>query len=143
MAMNYTNPTDKELYQLLVVTKTIAIVGASSNADRTSHNIMKRLQSAGYRVIPVNPNEKEILGEKCYATLSEIPEKIDMVNVFRKAETTVPIAHEAVKIAAKSMWLQLGIINEETAIIAKKGGLTMIMDSCIAVMHAILKVPNK
>ena len=103
---------------------------------------MKKLQSVGYKVIPVNPNETEILGEKCYATLSDIPVKVDMVNVFRRAETTAPIAHEAVKIGAKSLWLQLGIVNEETAVIAKQGGLIMVMDACIAVMHAILKVPN-
>jgi len=141
--MQHVNPSDKEIYELLVNTKTIAMVGASSNPERTSHGIMKKLQSVGYRVIPVNPNETEILGEKCYDTLQDIPVKIDLVNVFRKAETTVPIASEAINIHAKSLWLQLGIINEETAAIAKQGGLIMIMDSCIAVMHAILKVPNK
>jgi predicted CoA-binding protein len=83
------------------------------------------------------------LGEKCYASLSDIPVKVDLVNVFRKAESTAPIAHEAVKIKATYLWLQLGIVNEETAIIAKQGGVTVVMDSCIAVMHAILKVPNK
>ncbi|HTA62537.1 MAG TPA: CoA-binding protein [Bacteroidia bacterium] len=141
--MQHVNPSDKEIYELLVNTKTIAMVGASSNPERTSHGIMKKLQSVGYRVIPVNPNETEILGEKCYDTLQDIPVKIDLVNVFRKAETTVPIASEAINIHAKSLWLQLGVINEETAAIAKQGGLIMIMDSCIAVMHAILKVPNK
>jgi predicted CoA-binding protein len=141
--MQYINPSDKEIYELLVNTKTIAMIGASSNPERTSHGIMKKLQSVGYRVIPVNPSETEILGEKCYDTLQDIPVKIDLVNVFRKAETTVPIASEAINIHAKSLWLQLGIINEETAAIAKQGGLIMIMDSCIAVMHAILKVPNK
>lgn len=141
--MQHINPSDKEIYELLVNTKTIAMIGASSNPERTSHGIMKKLQSVGYRVIPVNPNETEILGEKCYASLKNIPVKIDLVNVFRKAETTVPIANEAVNIHAKALWLQLGIINEETAAIAKKGGLLVVMDACIAVMHAILKVPNK
>ena len=141
--MQHINPTDKEIYQLLVDTKTIAMIGASANPEKTSHGIMHKLQSVGYRVIPVNPNETEILGEKCYASLSAIPVKVDLVNVFRKAETTAPIAHEAVKIKAKYLWLQLGIINEETAIIAKQGGVTVVMDACIAVMHAILKVPNK
>jgi len=141
--MSHTNPSDKEIYELLVSTKTIAMVGASSSPDRTSHGIMKKLQSTGYKVIPVNPNETEVLGEKCYASLSDIPVKVDLVNVFRRAETTAPIAHEAVKIQAKALWLQLGIVNEETAVIAKQGGLIMVMDSCIAVMHAILKVPNK
>jgi len=141
--VNHINPTDKEIYELLVNTKTIAMVGASANPERTSYGIMKKLQSVGYKVIPVNPNETEILGSTCYASLSDIPGNIDMVNVFRRAETTEPIAHEAVKIKAKSLWLQLGIVNEETAIMAKQGGLIMVMDSCIAVMHAILKVPNK
>ena len=141
--MRHINPSDKEIYELLVNTKTIAMIGASSNPERTSHGIMKKLQSVGYRVIPVNPNEAEILGEKCYASLKDIPFQIDLVNVFRKAETTVPIASEAINIHTKALWLQLGIINEETAAIAKQGGLTVVMDSCIAVMHAILKVPNK
>ena len=140
--MNHTNPTDKEIFEILSHAKTIAMVGASANPEKTSHGIMKKLQSVGYRVIPVNPNEKEVLGEKCYASLLDIPEKIDIVNVFRRPETTVPIAEEAVKIKAKVLWLQLGIINEETAAIAKQGGLTVIMDTCIAVMHAILKVPD-
>ncbi|HXD91794.1 MAG TPA: CoA-binding protein [Bacteroidia bacterium] len=141
--MQHINPSDKEIYELLVNTKTIAMIGASANPEKTSHGIMKKLQSVGYRVIPVNPNETEILGEKCYASLQDIPVKIDLVNVFRKAETTVPIASEAINIHAKALWLQLGIVNEETAAIAKKGGLIVVMDACIAVMHAILKVPNK
>lgn len=141
--MQHINPSDKEMYELLVNTKTIAMVGASSNPEKTSHGIMKKLQSVGYKVIPVNPNEAAILGEKCYPSLTDIPVPVDLVNVFRKAETTVPLATEAINIHAKAIWLQLGIINEETASIAKRGGLTVIMDSCIAVMHAILKVPNK
>ncbi len=141
--MQHINPTDKEIYQLLVDTKTIAMIGASANPEKTSHGIMQKLQSVGYRVIPVNPGEIEILGEKCYASLQDIPVKIDLVNVFRKAETTLPIATEAINIHAKALWLQLGIINEETAATAKQGGLTVVMDACIAVMHAILKVPNK
>ena len=141
--MQHINPSDKVVFNLLVNTKTIAMVGASSNPEKTSHGIMKKLQSVGYRVIPVNPNEKEILGEACYASLLDIPEQIDIVDVFRKAETTVSIAEEAVKIKAKALWLQSGIINEETAAIAKQGGLLMIMDECIAVMHAVLKVPSR
>src|SRR5580698_4423302 len=138
--MQHINPRDEEVFNLLVNAKTIAMVGASSNPEKTSHGIMKKLQSVGYRVIPVNPNEKEVLGEKCYASLLDISEQIDIVDVFRKAETTVPIAEEAIKIKAKALWLQSGIINEETAAIAKQGGLLMIMDECIAVMHAVLKV---
>ena len=141
--MQHINPGNKELYELLDTAKTIAMIGASSNPEKTSHGIMKKLQAVGYRVIPVNPNETEILGEKCYASLLDIPIQIDIVDVFRKAETTVPIAEEAVKIKAKALWLQSGIVNEETATIAKKGGLIVIMDECIAVMHTILKIPNR
>ena len=140
--MNHINPSDEEIYKILSEAKTIAMVGASNNPEKTSHGIMKKLQSVGYRVIPVNPNETEVLGEKCYASLLDIPERIDIVDVFRRAETTTPLAREAVQINAKVFWLQLGIINEEAAEIAKQGGLTVVMDACIAVMHAILKVPD-
>ncbi len=140
--MNHINPSDQEIYEILVNAKIIAMVGASGNPEKTSHGIMKKLQSVGYRVIPVNPNEQEVLGEKCYASLLDIPEKIDIVNVFRRPEITEPIANEAIQIKAKVLWLQLGIINVETARIAKQGGITVVMDACIAVMHAILKVPD-
>ena len=140
--MQHTNPTNEELFELLSKAKTIAMIGASSNPEKTSHGIMKKLQSVGYRVIPINPNETEILGEKCYASLVDIPEKVDIVDVFRKAETTIPIAEDAIKIKAKVLWLQSGIINEDTAAIAKKGDLIMVMDECIAVMHALLKIPH-
>ena len=140
--MQHTNPTNEELFELLSKAKTIAMIGASSNPEKTSHGIMKKLQSVGYRVIPVNPNETEILGEKCYASLLDIPVSIDIVDVFRKSETTVSIAEEAIKIKAKTLWLQSGIINEDTATVAKKGGLIMVMDECIAVMHALLKISH-
>ena len=140
--MQHTNPTNEELFELLSKAKAIAMIGASSNPEKTSHGIMKKLQSVGYRVIPVNPNETEILGEKCYASLLDIPVSIDIVDVFRKSETTVSIAEEAIKIKAKTLWLQSGIINEDTATVAKKGGLIMVMDECIAVMHALLKISH-
>lgn len=137
------NPIQKELRDLLIDAKIIAMVGASSNAEKPSHGIMKKLQSVGYRVIPVNPNEKIILGEKAYALLIDIPIKVDIVNVFRRAENTPLIAEQAVKIGAKVLWLQSGIINDEAASIAKKGGLITIMDLCIAVMHSLLQIPKK
>jgi predicted CoA-binding protein len=137
------NPTLKEMYNILVNAKTIAMVGASSNPDRPSYEVMQVLQKAGYHVIPVNPNETEVLGEKAYASLSDIPEPVDIVDVFRRAESTPPVAEEAVKIGAKVLWLQLGIINEEAAEIARKGGLQVVMDRCIKVMHRKLNVPDK
>jgi predicted CoA-binding protein len=129
------NPSNEELSAILRQARTIAMVGASSNPDRPSHGVMKMLQGAGYRVIPVNPNESSILGEKAYASLSDIPEKIDIVDVFRRAESTPPVADEAVKIGAKVLWLQLGIVNEEAAAKARAGGLAVVMDACIAVVH--------
>lgn len=137
------NPSLKEMYNILAEANTIAIVGASSNPEKPSHHVMEALQAAGYHVIPVNPNEDSVLGEKAYATLSDIPEKVDIVDVFRKADSTPPIADEAVKIGAKVLWLQLGVINEDAAARAQAGGLTVVMDRCIAVMHGKLKVPPK
>jgi uncharacterized protein len=137
------NPSLRGMYNILVNAKTIAMVGASSNPEKPSHGVMKVLQEAGYHVIPVNPNETEVLGEKAYATLSDIPEPVDIVDVFRRAESTPPVAAEAVRIGAKVLWLQLGIINEEAAAIAQQGGLQVVMDRCIKVMHRKLNVPPK
>jgi predicted CoA-binding protein len=137
------NPDAKSLFNILSEAKTIAVVGASSNPAKSSHGVMKMLQGEGYRCIPVNPNETEILGEKAYASLSDIPEKIDIVDVFRRPEYTPEVAREAVKIGAKTLWLQLGIANDEAAKAASEGGLNVVMDSCIAVEHRLLKVPRK
>ena len=121
--------------EMLREAKTIAIVGLSGDPEKPSHGIAKALQHYGYRVIPVNPKETEVLGEKAYATLGEIPMKIDIVNVFRRAEQTPSIAAEAVAIGAKALWLQSGIVNEEAAVIARAGGLAVVMDRCIMVEH--------
>ena len=121
--------------EMLREAKTIAIVGLSGDPEKPSHGIAKALQHYGYRVIPVNPKETEVLGEKAYAGLGEIPMKIDIVNVFRRAEQTPPIAAEAVAIGAKVLWLQSGIVNEEAAGIARAGGLAVVMDRCIMVEH--------
>ena len=137
------NPSDTELKQLMTNASTIAVVGASSKPDRSSYGIMRKLQSVGYRVIPVNPNETEVLGERAYASLSEIPVPVDIVDVFRRSEYTPAIADEAVKIGAKALWLQMGVENEDAARRAKAGGLTVVMDSCLGTMHAVLRVPRK
>ena len=136
--MAHSNPSDQELKLLLASATTIAMVGASANPDKDSHGIMRRLQSAGYRVIPVNPRETEILGERSYASLLDVPERIDIVDVFRRSEDTPPIADEAVKIGAKALWLQQGISNEEAAARAKAGGLIVVMDTCIGATVARL-----
>ena len=139
----HTNPSDDDIKSLLTSAQTIAIVGASSNPEKSSYGIMRKLQSVGYHVIPVNPRETEVLGERAYASLSDIPVPIDIVDVFRRSEDTPPIADEAVKIGAKALWLQSGIENEEAATRAKAGGLTVVMDSCLGTMHAVLRVPHK
>jgi predicted CoA-binding protein len=104
---------------------------------------MRKLQSVGYRVIPVNPRETEVLGEKAYASLRDIPERVDIVDVFRRAEDTPPIADDAVAIGAKALWLQSGISSEDAAARASKGGLTVVMDACIGTLHSLLRVPKK
>ena len=141
--MAHANPSDPELKQLLTDATTIAIVGASSNAEKASYGIMQKLQSVGYKVIPVNPRETEILGEKSYPSLADVPVPIDIVDVFRRAEDTPGIADEAVKVGAKALWLQTGIANDEAAARAEAGGLAVVMDACIGATHSLLQVPKK
>ena len=141
--MAHQNPSDQELKQLLTDATTIAMVGASSNPEKASYGIMQKLQRAGYRVIPVTPRETEILGEPSYPSLLDVPERIDIVDVFRRAEDTPGIADEAVTIGAKVLWLQSGITSEDAAARAAKGGLTTVMDTCIGAMHSLLGVPPK
>jgi predicted CoA-binding protein len=141
--MSHSNPSDQELKELLTNATTIAIVGASSNPDKTSYGIMQKLQKAGYKVIPVNPRETEVLGERSYPSLIDVPERIDIVDVFRRAEDTPAIADEAVKIGAKTLWLQAGITSEDAAQRAKAGGLSVVMDLCIGATHSLLRVPLK
>src|SRR5438105_4311922 len=105
--MAHVNPTDDQLRAILLSTKTIAIVGASSKLDRPSHGVMKILLDAGFRVIPVSPRETSVLGRKVFGSLAEIPERVTIVDVFRKAEDTPAVASEAVAIGAKVLWLQL------------------------------------
>ena len=141
--MAHANPSDQELRQLLTDATVIAMVGASSDRNKTSNGIMRKLQHAGYRVIPVNPTETEILGERSYPSLVDVPERVDIVDVFRRAEDTPGIADEAVTIGAKALWLQTGIVNEDAAERAKKGGLIVVMDACIGATHSLLRVPRK
>ncbi|MSQ24482.1 MAG: CoA-binding protein [Chloroflexi bacterium] len=134
----HVNPSDDEIWTLLETSKTIAMGGASSKPDRPSHGVMSHLQRAGYRVIPVNPNETEVLGEKAYRSLEDLTESIDIVDVFRRAEDTPPIADQAVKIGARAFWLQQGIVSEAAASRAEAGGLTVVMDRCLAVAYVTL-----
>ena len=121
--------------QILRGTKTIAVVGLSSNPMRASHEVAEYLKNAGYRIIPVNPNETEVLGEKAYARLEDVPEPVDIVDVFRRAEDVPAVAESAIKIKAKVLWMQLGIENAEAAERARAAGLVVVEDSCLMVEH--------
>jgi predicted CoA-binding protein len=124
------------IQRVLLNSKTIAIVGLSKNPLRASHFVGFYLRRHGYRVIAVNPREKEIFGEKSYASLRDVPEPVDIVNVFRAPDALPEIAADAVAIGAKNLWCQFGVINEEGARIAEAGGLSVTMDRCIKVEHA-------
>jgi uncharacterized protein len=124
------------IQRVLHSAKTIAIVGLSTNELRASYFVGYYLKRHGYRIIPVNPRESEILGEKCYASLTDIAEPVDIVNVFRAPTALPQIARDTVTIGAGALWCQFGVINEEGARIAEDGGVTVIMDRCIKVEHA-------
>jgi len=120
---------------ILTESKTIAVVGLSSNPMRPSFGVTEYMQGAGYRIIPVNPNETEVLGEKSYARLEDVPEKIDIVNIFRRAEEVPAAVESAIRIGAKTVWMQQGVENEKAAEQARAAGLVAIEDACILVEH--------
>jgi hypothetical protein len=126
------------LRRILKQSKTIAVVGLSANWWRPSYFAAKYMQEHGYRIIPVNPQYQEILGEKCYASLRDIPEKVDIVDCFRTSDEIPPIAEDAIAIGAKVLWMQLGVINHEAAEKARKAGLEVVMDRCVKIEHARL-----
>ncbi len=132
--------TDEELRQLLLDTKTIAVVGLSANPDRPSNQVAWYLHHQGYRLFGVNPNcpEQEVFGVPVVASLDEVPEPIDMVDVFRRPEHTPDVARQAVAVGAGSLWLQLGIANPEARAIAEAAGLAYVEDRCLKVEHARL-----
>ena len=127
--------SDQEMKDILLSIKTIASVGVSSNAGKVSYSVAKYLMDHGYRVIPVNPTATEILGEKSYPDLSSVPDKIDVVQVFRRPEDVPPVVEEAIKAGAKVVWMQEGIVNEEAAQMARDAGLQVVMDACMRVNH--------
>ena len=126
----------RTIQRVLLNAKTIAIVGLSNNPLRASYFVGFYMKRHGYRVIPVNPREKEILGEKSYASLKDVPERVDIVNVFRAPDAVPGIAKDAVAIGAKVLWTQFTVISPEGAQIAEKGGLAVVMDRCLKVEHA-------
>lgn len=136
--MSWENPSKEELKEILENAKTIAVVGLSKNEDRTAFQISKAMQDLGYRIIPVNPAVDEVLGEKAYPTLADVPEKIDIINVFRRPEFLPEIAEDAAKTNARIFWAQQGIVNEEAYHYLKERDFTVIMDLCIKVVHAVL-----
>jgi len=121
--------------KILRESKNIAVVGLSSNPMRPSYGVTEYMQGAGYWIIPVNPNETEVLGEKSYPRLEDVPVKIDIVNVFRRAEEVPPVVESAIRVGAKAVWMQLGIEHEEAAEKARAAGLVVIEDACILVEH--------
>ena len=126
------------LRRILKSTRTVAVVGLSAEWHRPSNFVAKYLQSHGYRVIPVNPRYDSILGERCHARLEDIPEPVDMVDVFRRSEDVLPIARSAVAIGAKCLWQQIGVVNTEADALARAAGLDSVMDRCVKIEHARL-----
>jgi predicted CoA-binding protein len=123
--------------------RTVAVVGASSNPEHPSFIVLSYLSEHGYNVIPVNPNEREILGMTCYPNLSSIPEKVEVVDIFRKSEAVMPVVEEAIKIGAKVVWMQEGVVNEEAAAKAREAGLLVVMDKCMRKQHISLMKRRK
>ena len=134
--------SDAVIKSILEETKTIALVGISHKPQRASHQVAKFLMEKGYTVIPVNPKYKEVLGEACYATLEDIPVAVDMVDCFRRSDAIMPIAESAIKIGAKSLWMQLGVINEEAKAVAEAAGLQVVMDRCPKIEYFVLKIES-
>ena len=116
-------------------TRSIAVVGLSPNPDRASHGVAAYLQAAGFRIIPVNPTVAEVLGERSYASLDEVPEPVDVVDIFRRSEDVPPIVEQAIRRGAKVVWMQEGVVNEAAAEAARAAGLTVVMDRCMLKEH--------
>lgn len=134
---------DQMMKEILLSVNTIASVGLSSNPDKESYGVASYLKGQGYKIIPVNPTAAEILGEKAYPDLSSIPEKVDVVQVFRKPEDVPPVVEEAIRIGAKAVWMQEGIVNEEAAQKARQAGLQVVMDACMRAMHRRFNIGPK
>ena len=128
-------PSDQAIAALLRSARTIAVVGLSPKPFRASYGVSEFLQSAGYRIIPINPGIREVLGEKAYARLEDVPEKVDIVDVFRRSDAVPEIVESAIRIGARAVWMQEGVVNEEAAARARGAGLLVVMDTCILKAH--------
>jgi predicted CoA-binding protein len=127
--------TEAQIHLLLSTAKTIAVVGLSDKAWRPSHGVSEYMQSRGYRIIPVNPNLTQALGEKAYARLEDVPEHIDIVNIFRRSDAVGPIVDSAIRLGARAVWMQEGVVHPASAEKARAAGLEVIMDRCILKEH--------
>ena len=123
------------IFDILAKYKTIAVVGLSSNPARPSHGVSEYMQSSGYQIIPVNPNETDVLGEPSYARLEDAPQKIEIVDIFRRPDLVPPVVDAAIRVGAKVVWMQLGIVNEAAAEKARAAGITVVMDACMLIEH--------
>ena len=128
-------PSDDPVLEILKTSKTIAVVGLSSRRMRPSYGVAEYMQSSGYKIIPVNPNETEVLGEKSYAQLEDVPERIDIVDIFRRSEYVPAIVESAIRIGARAVWMQEGVFHSAAAARAREAGLFVIEDSCILKEH--------
>lgn len=124
------------ILDILKNARTIAVVGLSSKRHRPSYGVAEYLQATGYRIIPVNPHEKEVLGERCYARLEDIPEKVDVVDIFRRSKYVPEVVESAIRIGARAIWMQEGVVHPEAAERARQAGLAVVMNLCILKEHA-------
>ena len=132
-----------EIEKIIMESKSIAVVGMSNKLGRPSLTVASYLKGQGYRIIPVNPAIQDVNGEKCYPDVTSIPEKVDVVDIFRKPEDVPPVVEEAIRIGAKAIWMQEGIINEDAARKAKEAGLIVVMDKCMLKEHARMRREGK
>jgi uncharacterized protein len=134
-ALPETNPADAEVGQILQQARTIAVVGISHKEDRDSHKVAKYLKEQGYKMIPVNPKYTEVLGEKCYPSLQDVPERIDIADIFRNLEAIPGIVEEAIAAGVGTVWMQLGLAHNEAAREAEAAGLRVVMNKCTKIEH--------
>ncbi len=125
----------RDIEAILRECKTVAVVGLSPNPARPSHQVAVYLQANGYRIVPVNPNAEELLGERCYPNLAAVPHSVELVDIFRRSEEVPVVVDEAIQVGAEAIWMQLGIVNEASATLAEKAGLDVVMDRCTAIEH--------
>ncbi len=132
----------REIEQIIDEASVIAVVGLSPKTERPSNMVARYLIDTGFKVIPVNPGQSEVLGEKCYPSVLDVPEEIDIVNIFRKSEDVGPIAKQAIAKGCKTIWMQQGIVNHEAAAMAREHGIKVVMDRCIKIDHSNLTQKN-